>query len=142
MPVQDLKCVHEFRTPLYSAGRGMRERAKPPDDISPTDFFTRWLAESVARDGERRARLGDTRARLCFELLGEGGGVFTVDLENGVVEGVCGRLGEVDLSVRLDVDTWRALNRGELTAPRAVLKRRLRLRGDLRFALKLYMILG
>lgn len=120
----------------------MRARAKPPDDISPRDFFTRWLAESVAYDAERRARLGDTRATLCFELSGEGGGVFTVDVEDGVVDGVCGRRGEADLTVRLDVATWRALNRGELSAPRAVLERRLRLRGDLRFALKLYTILG
>ena len=120
----------------------MRPRATPPDDISPHDFFTRWLAESVARDRARRARLGDTLVTLCFVLRGEVGGVFTVIVGDGAVHGEPGEKGKPDLRVQLDVETWRALNRGELTAPRAMIQRRLTLKGDLRFALKLYAILG
>ena len=42
----------------------------------------------------------------------------------------------------LDVETWRALNRGELSAPEAFLRRRVRLEGDHALAVKLHLILG
>jgi putative sterol carrier protein len=44
--------------------------------------------------------------------------------------------------VRVDVDTWRALNRGEISTPAALLRRRLHASGDLVLALKLHLILG
>jgi putative sterol carrier protein len=47
-----------------------------------------------------------------------------------------------DLHVRLDVGTWRELNRGSLSAPEAMLRRRVKLRGDLLLAIKLHFILG
>ena len=40
------------------------------------------------------------------------------------------------------VDTWRALNRGELSAPEALLRRKVHLAGDMLLALKLHLILG
>jgi putative sterol carrier protein len=120
----------------------MRERSRPPDDISPAEFFTRWVPESVARDSERRARLGDTRASLVFELTGEQGGAFTVEIVSGEVRGLAGRTASPDLEVRVDLDTWRQLNRGELSAPEALLRRRIKLSGDFILALKLHLILG
>jgi putative sterol carrier protein len=120
----------------------MRERAKPPDDISPLDFFTSWLPARVAEDHERRERLGDTEALLVFELHGEQGGTFTVQVMRGVLVGSVGRGGEPDLEVRVDLETWRALNRGELAAPEALLRRRVVLSGNLMLALKLHVILG
>jgi hypothetical protein len=30
----------------------------PPDDISPEEFFTRWVPQAVASDPARRERLG------------------------------------------------------------------------------------
>jgi putative sterol carrier protein len=120
----------------------MGERARPPDDISPLDFFTVWLPEQVAADHERRARLGDTAALLVFDLQGEQGGVFTVRVASGVLFGSAGRAGEPDLEVRVDLETWRALNRGEIAAPEALLRRRLQISGKLLLALKLHVILG
>jgi len=40
------------------------------------------------------------------------------------------------------VQTWRALNRGEISAPEALLRRRLKISGNLVLALKLHLILG
>ena len=120
----------------------MRERVRPPDDITPLDFFTRWLPESVAADAERRARIEDTDATLVFVLAGDEGGTFTVRLEAGVVRGAAGRDGEPDLEIRVDLATWRSLNRGDLSAPEALARRRLELTGDLLLALKLHLILG
>ena len=120
----------------------MNDRARPPEDIAPYDFFTRWIAEAVSRDDSRRVRLGNTDARIEFELTGEEGGVYTIHIQDGRVFGVEGRAESPNLQVRVDVETWRALNRGELSAPEALLRRRVKLHGDLLLGLKLHVILG
>lgn len=120
----------------------MTERAAPPEDITPEQFFARWVPDAVASDPQRRARLGDKPLRLEFELEGEGGGFFGVHIAEGLVSGSSGPLPDADLRVRLDVGTWRALNRGELSGPEAFLRRRVHLRGNLLLAVKLHLILG
>jgi putative sterol carrier protein len=118
------------------------DRFVPPDDISPTDFFTTWVPAAVARDPARSGRLGEAAHDLEFTLEGEGGGVFGVHIEAGAVRGSVGPMEAPELRVRLDVPTWRALNRGELSAPEAFLKRRVHLHGSLVLAVKLHVILG
>ena len=120
----------------------MSERAAPPDDISPEEFFTRWLPEAIANDPARRARLGEAPIDLEFTLEGEGGGVYTVLIRDGVMYGSVGPLEEAQLCVRTDVATWRQLNRGEMSAPEAFLRRRVHLHGKLLLAVKLHLILG
>lgn len=117
-------------------------RAVPPPDIAPADFFTRWLPWVVASDEARRAQLGDTRATLVFELEGEGGGVFSVRVADGAVSGGVGEPEHADLRVRVDLASWRALNAGTLSAPRAFLQRRIHLSGNLVLAVKLHLIIG
>jgi len=122
----------------------MGDRALPPADIQPHDFFTRWVPESVAGDEQRRRHLADTTAVLLFELAGDGdeGGLFTLAISEGRVEGSAGDHHAPDLRVQLDVETWRALNDGSLSAPDAFLRRRVRLSGNLRLAIKLHVIIG
>jgi putative sterol carrier protein len=120
----------------------MPERPSPPDDIPPEEFFTRWLPGVVAADADRRARLGGAGCVLLFELEGDGGGLFHLCVREGAVEGYPGAPARADLSVRLDVATWRELNRGALSAPEAFLRRRVRLEGNLALALKLHFIIG
>jgi putative sterol carrier protein len=120
----------------------MPERARPPDDITPDEFFTAWLPRTVAEDGARREKLGDTDAVLVFELAGAGGGTFTLHIYDGRVRGVAGDSAKADLRICLDVDTWRSLNRGELSAPEAALRRRVKLSGNLLLAVKLHLIVG
>lgn len=118
------------------------QRAKPPPDISPRDFFTQWIARAAADDEGRRRRLRGTRARVVFDLQGEGGGLYTVEISDGRVCGREGGIEDPDLRVRVDVDTWRQLNAGEVSAPQAVLRRRVKLEGDFLLGLKLHLILG
>lgn len=120
----------------------MTERAKPPDDITPEEFFVRLVPFAVAEDPARRERLGAKPVEIEFALEGEGGGHFGVHIADGAVAGSVGPLAEADLRVRTDVATWRALNRGELSAPEAFLKRRVHLKGNLLLAVKLHLILG
>ena len=120
----------------------MAERAVPPDEITPEEFFVRWVPAAVAADPTRRERLGGKPVEIEFELEGEGGGHFGVRLMDGVVSGSAGPLEHADLRVRTDVTTWRALNRGALSAPEAFLRRRVHLKGNLLLAVKLHFILG
>ena len=113
-----------------------------PAETLPLEFFERWVPERVATDAERRARLGATRAVLEFQLDGDGGGHFTVEIAAGIVEGRRGAAVGADLRVLLDVETWRALNCGALSAPEAFLRRRVRLEGNYALAVKLHLILG
>jgi putative sterol carrier protein len=120
----------------------MTKRARPPDDITPEQFFTKWVPEAVASDPERRARLGDTQAEIEFELTGDPGGSYCVRIDRGVVTGSAGPAPRPDVRLRLDAETWRALNRGDLSAPEALLRRRLHMQGSFLLALKLHLILG
>jgi putative sterol carrier protein len=65
-----------------------------------------------------------------------------VRIRDGVMHGSAGPLAEAQLRVRTDVATWRELNRGEMSAPEAFLRRRVHLHGKLLLAVKLHLILG
>lgn len=118
------------------------QRADPPSDISPREFFTRWVPRAVADDETRRGKLGATRATIEFTLEGEEGGVWSLRIDSGEVRGFDGGSGSADLRVQVDVPTWRQLNAGGISAPEALLKRKLRVSGDFLLALKLQLILG
>lgn len=118
------------------------ERARPPADISPREFFTSWIGSAVAGDPDRRRRLGDTDATIVFDLTGPDGGTFAVRIEGQEVRGREGDVDGADLRVRVDVETWRDLNAGRIGAPQALLKRRLKLEGDFLLGLRLHVILG
>jgi putative sterol carrier protein len=118
------------------------EHAGPPGDISPLEFFTHWVPEAVAADESRRGKLAGTEAQIVFELSGEEGGSFTVSIADGAVRGAEGSVDEPDLRVVVDVDTWRRLNSGDISAPEALLKRKVKLHGDFLLGLKLHLILG
>jgi putative sterol carrier protein len=117
-------------------------RAVPPADIALEEFFTRWLPGVVSADAERRARLAGTDATLVFDVHGEGGGLYHLRVEAGVVTGYAGEPEAADLRVRVDLASWRALNAGTLSAPEAFLRRRVQLSGNLVLAVKLHLIIG
>jgi len=120
------------------------ERARPPEDISPYDFFTRWVPEAVASDPDRRTRLADTRATIEFRLIHVEAPdeVYALEIEEGLVAARPGEAVEPELRVRVGLDTWRALNRGDIAAPQALLARRLRIEGSFVLGLKLHLILS
>lgn len=121
------------------------ERALPPDDITPHEFFTDWVPSAVANDASRRERLGETDATIEFRVEGyegEGGSVFAIRIAEGVVSATPGEASEPQLRVRVALETWRALNRGDTAAPQAILGRKLKLDGDFLLGLKLHLILS
>ena len=120
----------------------MTARAVPSADISPADFFERWVPEAVQSDPDRHTRIGDLAATIQFELEGEGGGPWCIEIERESVLGWSGRATDPDVTLTLHIDTWRKLNAGELAAPTAMMKGLLRFRGNLYVALKMHFILG
>ena len=93
----------------------------------------------VLADGTKiRRQVGDA----YFELAGDGGGPFWLELCDGAIRGDSGRLDAPDLVLSTDLETWRKLNAGELKAPTAVMKGRLRFQGSMYLALKIHFILG
>ncbi len=120
----------------------MTERARPPADIAPADFFRRWAPEAVNTDPDRRSKIEGLNARIQFELAGEGGGPFWLALSDGCVSGDAGRVESPDLVLSTDLATWRKLNAGEIAAPTAVMKGKLRFQGSMYLALKIHFIVG
>jgi putative sterol carrier protein len=118
------------------------ERARPPHDMAPSDFFLDWVPSAVAGDPARSEKLADVDATIQFTLAGPEGGIFCIRIVSGQVQGTAGAALEPDLRVELAVETWRKLNRGELSAPEAVLKRSLKFHGNFLLALRLHLILG
>lgn len=120
----------------------MRARPLPPPDIAPEQFFARWIPEMVRNDPERSARLGNTNVVLEFQLEGEGGGSYQLEVRDGLVHGSVGSPAKPDLRLKLDLATWRRLNSGELSAPEAFVRQRVKLEGNFALALKLHLIIG
>ena len=118
-----------------------KHRPVPPENISAVEFFTRWVPEVVASDAERRAKLAKTDETIVFTFT-ESHQSFTVKIDHGIVRGEAGDADDPDLRVELDHETWRGLNRGGLSAPEALLRRRVRIRGDFVLALKLHLLVG
>jgi putative sterol carrier protein len=118
------------------------ERARPPADIAPAEFFRRWAPNAVNGDPERRGKIEGLTARIQFELAGEGGGAFWLELASGAVSGDAGRLDAPDLVLSTDIATWRQLNAGEIKAPTAVMKGKLRFQGSLYLALKIHFVIS
>jgi len=118
------------------------DRAVPPDDISAAEFFTRWVPDHVAADPERRTKLAGTTASIEFTLTAPRREVFTVYIDDGAVMGTAAPHRDPDLRVELDELTWRALNRGGMSAPEALLRRKVKIHGDFLLALKLHLILA
>ena len=123
----------------------MPDRVIPPADITPREFFTSWVPRSVDGDPVRQSKLGDSDAVLVFHLddpAGEHGGAYTLYIEEGRVRGEVADVPRADLRIHVTLETWRALNAGELSAPEAFMKKLIRLQGDLRLAVKLHLIIG
>src|SRR5206468_2128976 len=63
-------------------------------------------------------------------------------LPPGEVHGDAGKIDAADLILATDVETWRKLNAGEIKAPTAVMKGRLKFHGSMYLALRIHFIIG
>ena len=97
---------------------GPRDLARLGLPVDP-DLAYRALAHAIDPDWTRGHRFS-----VAYELTGERGGRWVVSVDDGSVRVAAGGNGarpeRVDATVRLSVDAWRQLLRGEVTPSRAM----------------------
>ena len=96
---------------------GPRELARLGLPVDP-DLAYRALAHAVDPEWTRGQRFS-----VAYELTGEGGGRWLVSVDDGDVRvdaGASARDGNPDATVRLSVETWQRLVRGDITPSRAM----------------------
>ena len=96
---------------------GPRKMAAFGVDVDP-DLIYRSLPYAIDPEWTRGHRF-----RIAFEVLGEGGGSWVVDVNDGAVSvdsGGTNGAAPPDATIRLSHDTWMALLRGDLTPTKAM----------------------
>src|SRR5687767_6128778 len=84
----------------------------------------------------------DLNSSFQFNLGGENGGSWYIDLTQASYEVVAGQLKEPRVTVTMSANDFVALSFGELNPQLAFMTGRLKVRGDLSLALKLQLIIA
>lgn len=120
----------------------MAARPKPPADITPDDFYLKWLPEQAAAAPDQAAKLKGIQAVIQVVLTGEGGGEFYMTIEDGKFSTFKGKAPSPRLTVTQSVENWRAINAGTLNPQMAFMTGKVKISGDMGLAMKLGSIMG
>ena len=120
----------------------MAERPRPPEDISPSDFYLKWIPEQFEKNPDQAAKVKDIDAVIQFVLTGEGGGDFVLELSGGKLSTREGKAENPRLTVTMAVPDWREINAGRLNPQMAFMSGKLKVSGDMSLAMKLGSIMG
>jgi len=103
--------------------------------VTPSDFFDAF--ERAAVSDPEAATLPDAVFR--FELSGDGGGAWTLDLRRGTTASFVTRDNspEQDATIHVDSGDWVALTTGRMNPMRAFMGGKIRVDGDLKLAVNL-----
>ena len=120
----------------------MAERPRPPEDITPDDFYLKWLPEQAASNPDQADKIKDINAAIQFVLTGDDGGEFVLELEGGNLTTKKEKADAPKLTVTMSVADWRELNAGRLNPQMAFMSGKLKISGDMSLAMKLGTIMG
>ena len=120
----------------------MAQRPKPPDDITPKDFYLKWIPEQAAANPDQAAKIKDINAVIQMVLTGEGGGEFIMELAGGKLTTKEGKAASPKLTITQTVQDWRDINSGKLNPQMAFMSGKLKIAGDMSLAMKLGSIMG
>ena len=120
----------------------MAERPKPPDDITPDDFYLKWLPEQAAANPAQAEKTKDINAIIQFVLTGDGGGEYVLELAGGNISTRKEKAEAPKLTVSYTVADWREINSGRLNPQMAFMSGKLKISGDMSLAMKLGSIMG
>jgi hypothetical protein len=96
---------------------------RPPRDLSPAQFFEAWLPEqfasalATARAEAHLSALTPPDLTATVTLQGDGGGAWTLAVQNGVLTVNPGAVPAAEIALLQSVIDWRALVLGEEGAP-------------------------
>jgi putative sterol carrier protein len=120
----------------------MAARPKPPADITPDDFYLKWLPEQAAAAPDQAAKLKGINAVIQVALTGEGGGDYYITIEDGMLSTAKGKAASPKLTVTQALSNWRAINAGTLNPQMAFMTGKVKISGDMGLAMKLGSIMG
>ena len=121
----------------------MAENPKPPEDITPDDYYLKWLPEqNEAADPAQKAKVKDINAVIQVCLTGEGGGDYYMKLDGGNFETAKGKADAPNMTITQAVADWREINAGRLNPQMAFMSGKIKVSGDMSLAMKLGSIMG
>lgn len=120
----------------------MADRPTPPEDITPDDFYLKWIPEQAAANPDQSAKIKDINTVIQVVLTGEGGGEYCMELADGVIKTSKGKAEAPKLTITQNIEDWREINAGRLNPQMAFMSGKIKISGDMSLAMKLGSIMG
>ena len=120
----------------------MADRPTPPEDITPDDFYLKWIPEQAAANPDQSAKIKDINTVIQVVLTGEGGGDYYMDLAGGEIKTAKGKADAPELTITQAIEDWREINAGRLNPQMAFMSGKIKISGDMSLAMKLGSIMG
>ncbi len=120
----------------------MAERPKPPENITPDEYYLKWMPEQAAANRDQMAKIKDVQAVIQVVLTGEGGGEYYMELGGGEIKTGKGRVPSPKLTITQAVADWREINAGRLNPQMAFMSGKIKIAGDMGLAMKLGSLMG
>ena len=120
----------------------MADRPTPPEDITPDDFYLKWIPEQAAANPDQSAKIKDIDTVIQVVLTGEGGGDYYMELTGGEIKTAKGKVDAPKLTITQAIEDWREINAGRLNPQMAFMSGKIKISGDMSLAMKLGSIMG
>lgn len=120
----------------------MADRPTPPEDITPDDFYLKWIPEQAAANPDQSAKIKDINTVIQVVLTGEGGGDYYMELTGGKIKTAKGKVDAPKLTITQAIGDWREINAGRLNPQMAFMSGKIKISGDMSLAMKLGSIMG
>ena len=88
----------------------------------------------------RSEAAGNLNATYCFDISGEDGGKWTLNIKSGKCELLPGTVGTPSVTILISAQDWLLIQQGKLNSQMAFMMGKLRVSGDMSLAMKLQSI--
>jgi len=105
----------------------MADRPTPPEDITPDDFYLKWIPEQAAANPDQSAKIKDINTVIQVVLTGEGGGDYYMELTGGEIKTAKGKVDAPKLTITQAIEDWREINAGRLNPQMAFMSGKIKI---------------
>jgi putative sterol carrier protein len=123
----------------------MADRPTPPSDITPQDFFEKFIPEQInsipeAQKAEARERAGDFSTVIGFNIT-DADAQYSFHINEGDIEVKPG-IDDAEMTIVTDEETWRELMVERTANPQQLfMSGRIQIEGDMSIAMQLQNIM-